>query len=82
MINLKPTALKTIITSAIFLLFAFIFINNYVNRNSVCKILCTIPNCPFCAYPTSTTEIILWGILTIVIPLLFYLIYSCMQHKK
>ncbi len=82
MVNLKPTLLKIITTSILFIVFVFIFIKKYINKDFICKISCTYPNCPPCAYPTSTTEIVLWGILAVVIPVLFYLIYSVIQHKK
>jgi hypothetical protein len=82
MVNLKPTLLKTILTLIIFAGFLYNFIKITLNKDSICKVLCTYPNCPACAYPTSTTEIILWGVLTFLVPMLFYLIYSIFQKKR
>ncbi len=80
MVNLKPTLVKTIMSVLIFLSLVYAF--RIRLGNSSCEILCKIPNCPPCAYPVGNSEIILWGIVIIAIPALFYMVYSAFQRKE
>ena len=73
-LNLKPTTLKIILTLIIFLIFLY----NYQDSLVVCSIFCFGDNCPPCVYPNYFSIQLL---LLIVIPVLFYLIYSIIENK-
>ena len=80
---LKPTKLKVILALVLFVLLAWY---TYLQSQIVCKIKCNplhgtggLPPCPPCAYPSYNPTFV---ILTIVLPISFYLLYSYTQYKK